>query len=266
MPRFRLLILAFTLVAVTVPASHAVAAPTCALDGGTGTLAVTVSDQGPVVFTRHLDAVWLDGAPCDSATVTNTDLIHVVASTSTTIEVNLTGGAFAPGISVEEDSASEIEFFLESSNDDPLSVGVVGTDRSDHFVVGQTNVGMMGADVIDLDGVDVLADADIYSQAGPGMMSDSTVGKVPTICGATSRGTPSKLSPHTWKSRSTPYQATTPWAGGPLAARSMRGPGSTCSIRPECSMTWWSSFLRRRWDRGRRHPTQRHRARRWRVR
>lgn len=166
MPRFRLLILAFTLVAVTVPASHAVAAPTCALDGGTGTLAVTVSDQGPVVFTRHLDAVWLDGAPCDSATVTNTDLIHVVASTSTTIEVNLTGGGFAPGISVEEDSASEIEFFLESSNDDPLSVGVVGTDGSDHFVVGQTNVGMMGADVIDLDGVDVLADADIYSQGG----------------------------------------------------------------------------------------------------
>ena len=137
MPRFRLPILAFTLVAVTVPASHAVAAPTCALDGGTGTLAVTIGDQGPAVFTRHLDAVWLDGAPCDTATVTNTDLIHVVASTSTTIEVDLAGGPYAPGLSLEQDGTSEIEFFLESSNDDLLSVEVVGTDGSDHFAAGR---------------------------------------------------------------------------------------------------------------------------------
>jgi Ca2+-binding RTX toxin-like protein len=166
MPRFLPLILSLSLVAVMVPASHAAAAPTCALDGGTGTLEVAISDQGPAVFTRHLDAVWLDGAPCDTATVTNTDLIHVAASTSTTIVIDLTGGPFAPGISVEGDSASEIEFFLESSNDDPLSVQVVGTDGPDRFVVGQTNVGVLGADVVDLDGLDALADPDIYSQSG----------------------------------------------------------------------------------------------------
>jgi Ca2+-binding RTX toxin-like protein len=67
---------------------------------------------------------------------------------------------------LEQDGVSEIEFFLESSNDDLLSVEIVGTDGSDHFAVGQTNVGNLYSDAIDLDGINAVADPEVYSERG----------------------------------------------------------------------------------------------------
>lgn len=63
------------------------------------------------------------------ATVTTTDLIKVFASKGASVNVELVGGPFAPGLTAAEDPSPEIEF--EASG--PGYVEVVGSDGHDHF-------------------------------------------------------------------------------------------------------------------------------------
>jgi Ca2+-binding RTX toxin-like protein len=91
-----------------------------------GTFA-TVRRAGERIEVRDLLA---DRRGCETgATVTNTDRIKIFASSGSSASVELANGPFAPGLSADEDAASEIEF--EVSGDG--YVEVIGGRGPDHF-------------------------------------------------------------------------------------------------------------------------------------
>lgn len=64
-----------------------------------------------------------------SPSVTNTDHIKAIARGLGSVDINLSGGPFAPGATLEPDTSSEIEFTVGGDS----IVRVVGGPRADHF-------------------------------------------------------------------------------------------------------------------------------------
>jgi Ca2+-binding RTX toxin-like protein len=109
---------AAVVVAVVTWAVHARAqvASTCSFDAATATMTVTA--KGAAADLRALKStgvIRLDGVPCGTATVYNTDTIHVLG-TSRSNTLMLTG-SFAPGLTPEADGSSEIEIDIDMGGD-----------------------------------------------------------------------------------------------------------------------------------------------------
>jgi Ca2+-binding RTX toxin-like protein len=81
-------------------------------------------------------------APCGGATTTNTDSIAITgaAGSNEVLVLDLSGGAFAPGASVEP-TTPELEFAL-NLGDATDRVVVVGTEQADRLRAGQSGVAL----------------------------------------------------------------------------------------------------------------------------
>jgi Ca2+-binding RTX toxin-like protein len=122
-------------VGLAPPAAAAVA---CTFTAPTATVTSEAGDA--VVIVRSGDAIHVSGSPCESATVTTTDTIAVQATgVLASVTIDLSGGAFAPGATVESDDSSEIEINLPA--DVPL-VWVVGSNAADHVTAGAGGINL----------------------------------------------------------------------------------------------------------------------------
>lgn len=116
------------------------ASTACVLDDTTVT--VTVGDGLVATVSRDGDAVAVDGVPCETATVTNTDVLEVItpAVSVETVVIDLSDGTFAPGATDEADGSSEVEIEIQ------LGGAAIGTHDEVHVI------GTAGADVFTADG------------------------------------------------------------------------------------------------------------------
>ncbi len=141
--------LAFVVLVACLTAPAAVAA-TCGFDAGTATVTVQVGDGESSLLARSGDAITLDGSPCDTATVSNTDAIVVNATgTPASISIDLGGGDFAPGLSAESDGgSSEIEFTINLPAGTP-TLGVIGGEGDDTVVVEAGGINLNAAEPVE---------------------------------------------------------------------------------------------------------------------
>lgn len=150
-------------------AGQVIPPPGCTFDPGTGL--VTFLAEPDITLVRDGDALMLNGAGCDGATVTNTDLIQLFAqgpSNEASIAIDLAGGPFAPGATDEGDGSSEIEIELYGA----WTFRLLGTAQADHMVTGyaQSPAGCSnpGFDwpAINLDATEASPDADVFDCDG----------------------------------------------------------------------------------------------------
>jgi Ca2+-binding RTX toxin-like protein len=141
---------------VALPAGGVVV---CAFDEPTGTVTITLDNGDVARVVRQGDAITVAGAPCDTATVLNTDTINASSTgTAATVEIDLSGGPFAPGETAEADAAdSEIEWLVNLLAGSTLRV--LGSSGPDDVVVG--------ADGINLDATEANDDVDVVVTGGP---------------------------------------------------------------------------------------------------
>jgi Ca2+-binding RTX toxin-like protein len=134
--------------AVLVVAAVGLAAPasaaTCTFDAATHVATVDLPSGDSAVISRSGDAITVDAVPCAGATVTTTDTV-VVNSTGTPVElgIDLGGGAFEPGATVEDDEDPEIEFTVN------LPTGllrITGSAGQDHLVSGANGINLNAAE------------------------------------------------------------------------------------------------------------------------
>jgi len=152
-PAKSFLILTSTVVALAfgVSRAHAVVSVNCTYDSGTATVSATLTGEGAnAALARAGDAITLGGSPCGSATVTNTDTIHVAGgSDSQTLAVDLGGGAFEPGQTAEDTGVSEIEIAVDLGSQADTLV-IKGTSGNDSIRLGSAGANLNGDDDADL--------------------------------------------------------------------------------------------------------------------
>ncbi len=110
----------------------------CSFDDASGIATVTVTHGVVATISRDGDAIAVDGFPCQTATVTNTDVIEVglpPASQAETVVVDLSGGPLAPGVTDEGDGLSEIELHVDGVDDDSDTLRVVGSTGADEIAI-----------------------------------------------------------------------------------------------------------------------------------
>jgi Ca2+-binding RTX toxin-like protein len=180
--------MAATTVAALLVASPALAVPTCVFDAPTATVTIDVGNGETAAIARSGDAITLDGAPCDVATVTNTDAI-VVNGTGIPAEVviDLSGGEFAPGLTPETDTGnSEIEFTINLPAGSP-TVRIVGSAGSDNIVSGAAG--------LNLNAIEAVGDADVLIVGLPTVIVGGEAGNdVLSVAGGSGTGAPSTAS------------------------------------------------------------------------
>jgi Ca2+-binding RTX toxin-like protein len=115
----------------------------CVFDAGAKAVSATIDSGTSATLEVVGGAIWFDGAVCGAATTTNTDSITIggVAGTIETFEIDLAGGAFAPGVAVESSGLSEIE--ISANLGDATDVVVVrGGSAADVLRMGQNGLGL----------------------------------------------------------------------------------------------------------------------------
>jgi Ca2+-binding RTX toxin-like protein len=141
--------------AVLAVVSVGLATPAAAVVGCTfaaPVVTVTLDAGDTAMIARSGDAIAVNGSPCDTATVSNTDTVSVTANgVPGGIVIDLAGGPFEPGATVETDGgASEIEFAITMTSG-PLRVN--GSTGDDHVLAS--------AQGINLNAAEATADADV---------------------------------------------------------------------------------------------------------
>ena len=104
---------------------------TCNFAAGTAT--VTLASGDVATLSVNGAVIQANGAACGAATTANTDTINVVgAAGAETVVVDLSGGQFAPGASVEPSGLSEIEIAvnLAGGTDTLTFQGSAGADAA----------------------------------------------------------------------------------------------------------------------------------------
>jgi hypothetical protein len=148
------------------------AAATCAFAGSTMTVTYAANDT--VTLAVSGTAITMNGAACGAATTLNTNLITTAGTVTgnETLVISLTGGPFAPGLTVETTGTSEIELRadLGALND---VVVIVGTAGADSFDLGTVGINLNGDDDADLTIVTVES---VVVQAGSGDDQVSALG------------------------------------------------------------------------------------------
>ena len=128
--------------------------PPCSFDPETGLVEVVLPVQTwpfvPIVIGRLGDAIAIDGQPCADATVTNTDTISVTGEAepeeaSHVIDIDLSGGPFAPGRTPEPDGSSQIEITVDAGPSAGDQVQIVGGAEADVLTIDVSAV-TLGAD------------------------------------------------------------------------------------------------------------------------
>ncbi len=112
------LVVSFLLALTLSPIARAGGATTCAFDAPSATATVTVTQGVVATISRDGDAIAVNGVLCQTATVTNTDVIEVAVPDvpeSDTVVVDLSGGPLAPGATDEGDGSSEIEIEISGT-------------------------------------------------------------------------------------------------------------------------------------------------------
>jgi Ca2+-binding RTX toxin-like protein len=125
------------LLLVVVGAVPVLAASPCSFDDSTGRIDVVIAGTDTAVLSRSGDAILLDGAPCGTASVSNTDLVMFGNDPDGTggpnVTIDLSGGPFAPGLTTEADGSSEIEIWNEiTTGQGAGTLRIVGSAGSDH--------------------------------------------------------------------------------------------------------------------------------------
>lgn len=172
--------LALTWLLVPSPAGAA----TCTFDAMTATGTVALGDGEAATIVRQGDAIALDGAPCDTATVTNTDGIVVNGTgTPASITIDLGGGPFAPGATTESDGGdAEIEFTINLPAGSPI-VRVAGSGGPDTVVVGGAGINLNPAESTD--------DADVTINGSAAVTVDGLAGQdALSVAGGEGTGAP----------------------------------------------------------------------------
>jgi Ca2+-binding RTX toxin-like protein len=136
----RMLIAIAGLLVLGIPGtSSAGVGSTCSFDEPTGLVSVDVAADDLVTLARSGDALTLDGAACQAATVTNTDLVEVNAvdmAATEIVVIDLSGGPLAPGSTDEADGSSEIEMDVDLKDMVEDAIRVVGTPGEDAITAG----------------------------------------------------------------------------------------------------------------------------------
>lgn len=126
------------LLAGAAPAGAATAS--CDYTASNHKLKIVLSGSGTKTLSRAADGKILIGTFwCDSATVTNTDKIVVLAGeNSQFLTIDLANGGFKPGFTNEAGSSDEIEISISlgGGSDD---LYIKGTDNSENIVVGKSS-------------------------------------------------------------------------------------------------------------------------------
>lgn len=144
-------VLALTTLGLLGLASPAGAAAVCAFDPTTGIVTVTLAASEAATISRMADAIALDGVACGTATVTTTDTIQVTGTgPSDEVTIDLSGGAFAPGLTTETDGGdSEIEFVVDLGSGTPIgAVHLLGGAGSDAITIGDAGVNLNAAEAV----------------------------------------------------------------------------------------------------------------------
>jgi Ca2+-binding RTX toxin-like protein len=161
----RLLVLVAAPILVVGGLSVPALAATC--DFSNGAVTVDVGAGETATIGTSASAITLDGTPCSTATVNNTDTIAVTtAAIPNEIAFDLTGGPLGPGLTPEADG-SEIEITVNAPNGTP-TLRVVGSAGADHIVAGQGGV--------NLNADETTADADITITGTPALVVEGRDG------------------------------------------------------------------------------------------
>src|SRR3954453_11343563 len=140
-------------------ASSASAASTCSFDAGTAAVNVALTSFDTSTLSRASaagGAITLNGTPCATATVANTETIHVVGdSGGQNLTLDFAQGALGPGLTHESTGASEIEMGIAMGGGlDKLTLS--GGTGASNFNVGSGGINDNGDDDRDINysGVD----------------------------------------------------------------------------------------------------------------
>lgn len=169
--------------ALAVPA---VAVPSCTYDAATLTAAVTADAGDSPTIGRTGDAITLDGTACGAATVSTTDTVTVTTlGVPASITLDLGGGGFVPGSTVETDGDSEIEFTVNVSSGSPI-LRVAGTTGGDNVV--------LGTDGLNLNAAEASGDVDVAIVGSPAMVLEGGDGAdVLSVGGGAGTGAPGRV-------------------------------------------------------------------------
>ena len=117
------------------------AAVMCTYDPA-GAITVTLGPNDTTVLAVSNSNITDDGTQCGTATVQNTDTITVTGSGSgNKLTIDLSGGAFAPGLTPESPPEdSEIEFSVDLGTDGTLAV--VGGSAADEITAGAGGINL----------------------------------------------------------------------------------------------------------------------------
>jgi Ca2+-binding RTX toxin-like protein len=139
--------------------------PATCIHDGVSTAAITLATAATMTVSRNIDAIYVDGAPCGAATVTNTDTITVDAPNGSVLVIDLSGGAFAPGITDEGDGSSEIEL-SEVGSGDLDTVRVTGGSGAEHLVTATTTILSVSYAAVNLNADETTDDFDLTFDRG----------------------------------------------------------------------------------------------------
>jgi hypothetical protein len=181
-------VLAATLV---VPASAEAA--TCASGGGAMTVTLNANETATV--STSATTLTLNNVPCaGGATLLNTNTVAITGNTGNeTAVIDLSNGAFGPGLAVEATGLPEIEINVALGLGSGDRLTVAGSALPDHLVIGAAGVNLNGDDDADVTPLQV----ETYTASGAdGDDVLSAAARAPTPC-ATPR--PPAASPSRWR-------------------------------------------------------------------
>ncbi|HEX8121289.1 MAG TPA: hypothetical protein VF549_08495 [Solirubrobacteraceae bacterium] len=154
---------ALALLALAAPAQASF--QTCTYDAGTKTVTATFGTGVTGALKVNAGKIEADGAQCGSAATTaNTDRVDVVGDADNeTLDLDLGGGAFAPGATDEGDGSSEIELFVDlKQNTLVYDVSILGDPGADHVNAGRTGSGASSIPQVNLNATGGDHDSDLF--------------------------------------------------------------------------------------------------------
>jgi len=149
-------------------------AGSCTYDAVSRGISASIQPGTQVTLTVVSGAIWYGSTPaaCGAATTTNTDSISISGSAGTveTLTLDLSGGTFAPGFTVESSGLSEIE--LVTSLGDTSDVVVVhGAPGNDTIRMGSTGMGLNSDSDGDVTFAPLPAQVEIFGLGGTNTLS-----------------------------------------------------------------------------------------------
>jgi hypothetical protein len=168
-------------IAVLVPPARAEEAPPCTFHPDDGVLEIVLPVQtwpfDPIVIARLGDAIAVNGEACPGATVTSTDTISVTGlpepeSGSHAVDIDLSGGPFAPGRTAEPDGWSQIEMTVDTGPSAGDQVGIIGGAEADLLTLHRSAIAF-GADRDDIPDLRLLGMDNTECDGGSSCWTDS---------------------------------------------------------------------------------------------